>query len=426
MPQGAVSVDLRNWWQAWSDPQLNALVDEALAQNLDLGQAQLRLRQQRRLSGAADKAYRPEFKGTIRTLQDVAATDSYFHASIDMSWDLGLFGASSAQSQVNAAELLDAQARLQAVRVALVADVVHRYLDIQLARHQRQLLSRLDGLDRRAVQLAQVREQQRLGSAAATAELRIQAAGVEAELAQLQQAQAQAAHGLAVLLGRDRPAPQWLALDGSAQLPQVAALPFTQMPADLLRTRPDIQLAEAQVLHAGGTAGLASSALYPRFVLQGSMLYSYNLTGNYRPTSDLMPVFGPLIDIPLFDWGRRQAQADASQEALKASLLGYRQAVVQAVAEVESALAALTAQQARHAALEQVRELLQMRTTADGKRQRLGLASEYAGLPAQREALLAQSAQSTAQAAHALAYVALYKALGGAPVAELQDQGGRP
>lgn len=424
--QGAVRTELRTWWQGWNDPQLNALVDEALAQNLDLGQAEHRLREQRLLSGAANKAYRPDFKGSVRTLQDVTATDSYFHASIDMSWDLGLFGASAAQGQVSAADQLDAQSRLQAVRVALVADVVHRYLDIQLARRQRQLLAELATLNQRAVQLAQVREQQRLGSSEATAELRIQMAKVQAEQAQLQQAQAQAAHGLAVLLGRDRPALQWLAVDGPAQLPPVAALAFTQMPADLLRTRPDIQLAEALVMRAGGEVGLARSALYPRFVLQGSMLYSYNLTGNYRTRSDSMPVFGPLIDIPLFDWSRRQAQADASQEALQATVLGYRQAVVQALAEVESALAALTAQQARNAALEQVQQLLQTRAVADGTRQRLGLASEYSGLATQREALLAWSEQTTAQAAHALAYVALYKALGGAPLAQLQGQGELP
>lgn len=414
------------WWQVWNDGALNALVDEALATNLDLGQAEHRLRQQRLLSGAAGQAYRPEFKGNIRTLQDVAATDSYFHASIDMAWDLGLFGMAEAQSQVSAADRLDAQARLQAVRVAIVADVVHRYLDIQMARRQRQLLAQLATLDQRGVQLAQVREQQRLGSSEATLQLRIQAAQAQTQQIELQQVQAQAAHGLAVLLGRDRPAPQWLAVDGTAPLPEVAALPFAQLPADLLRTRPDIQQAEALVVRAGGEAGLARSALYPRFVLQGSLLYSYNITGNHRVASGSMPVFGPLIDIPLFDWGRRKAQADASQEGLQAASLAYRKAVVEAVAEAESALAALTAQQARHVLLAQVQELLQARAVAEGKRQQLGLASEYSGLPAQRAALLNQSAQTTAQAAHALAYVALYKALGGAPVSALQEPEDRP
>lgn len=424
--QGAAAPQLRAWWQVWSDPALNALVDEALARNLDLGEAEHRLRQQRLVSGAADKAYLPEFNGNIKTLQDVAATSSYFHASIDMGWDLGLFGATEAQSRVSAAEQLDAQARLQAVRVTIVADVVHRYLDIQMARRQRQLLAQLAALDQRAVQLAQVREQQHLGGSETTAQLRIQAAQAQTQQAELLQAQAQSAHGLAVLLGRDRPAPQWLAVDGAAPLPEVAALPFAQMPADLLRTRPDIQQAEAQVARAGGEAGLARSALYPRFVLQGSLLYSYNLTGNRRVSSGSQPMFGPLIDIPLFDWGRRKAQADASQQALQAAALAYRKTVLEAVAEVESALAALTAQQARHASLAQVQALLQAREQADGKRRQLGLSSEYAGLATQREALLNQAAQVTAQAAHALAYVALYKALGGAPVSALQDHEGRP
>lgn len=426
LPQGAVTVGLQTWWQGWNDPALNALVDEALAQNLDLGQAVHRLQQQRLISGAAAGLYRPEFKSSIRTLQDVAATDSYFHASIEMAWDLGLFGAVEAQRQRSAAEQQDAQAALQAVRVALVADVVHRYLDIQAARRLRQLLLQLDALDQRAVQLAQVRVQQHLGTSEELAQLRTQAVQAQAEQGLLRQAQAQAAHGLAVLLGRDHPEPQWLAVEGAAQLPQVAALSFTQMPADLLRTRPDIQAAEARVARAAGEAGLARSALYPRFVLQGSLLYAYNLTRNYRTTADMIPVFGPLVDIPLLDWGQRKAQADASQQALQATVLGYRQAVLQAVSEVESALAAVSAQRSRHAALQQVQVLLQARAAADGIRRGLGLSSEYGSLSAQREALLAGSAQTTARAAHALAYVALYKALGGAPVAALHAPEHRP
>ena len=119
-PLPAAAPDLQGWWKAWDDAALDALVDEALAANLDLAQAQSRLRQQRLLAGTAGSAFQPVLTAGARTLQDIAAIDSYFHASIDVSWDLGLFGAREAGERNAAASVLDARGRLQAARVALV------------------------------------------------------------------------------------------------------------------------------------------------------------------------------------------------------------------------------------------------------------------------------------------------------------------
>lgn len=414
---GAAPVDMRAWWKPWGDARLDALVDEALAHNLDVAQAVARLRRQRLLSGTAASAYRPVVTAGTRTLQDISATDSYFQASIDMVWDLGLFGASESGARVARAELLDAGARLQAARVALVADVVHRYLDIRLAQRQRALLADMARLDARAQQLAEVRRQQRLGSQDELRQLQAQAQNGAAAAAQLAETQARAAHGLALLLGRDRPDPAWLQDDAGAALPEIDGLALGELPAQLLRSRPDIQIAEAQVEQSAAEAGLARAALYPRFQLAGSLLYSYNLTQNFRTRSDNLPLLGPLIDVPLFDWGRRRAQADAGEEALQGALLAYRQSVLEGVAEVEGSLAALSAQGARAQALAGAQEPLRQRNAAQAARQRLGLGSEWSALPDQRALLRAQGELATARAARALAYVSLYKALGGAPLA---------
>ncbi|WP_370678542.1 TolC family protein [Comamonas sp. GB3 AK4-5] len=408
--------DLRNWWKAWGDEQLNAIVEQALAANQDLAQAELRLGQKRVLAGVSDAAFRPGFSAGARTLQDIAAIDSYFHASIDMAWDLGLFGASESSQRASKAELLDAKARLQAARVALVADVVHRYLDLRLAQRQRSLLGEQRRLDERALALARVRQQQRLGTTEAVLQLQNQASQSAAQLADMELAQARAAHGLAALLGQTRPHAEWLAADAQARLPPAQALGLTALPADLLRTRPDLQMAQAAVERAAADAGLAQAALYPRVVLMGSLLYSYNLTQNFRTTSDNSPTFGPQIDIPLFDWGQRRARADASELALQAAGQAYRQCVLDAVAEVEIALAGLTAQGQRLAALQQTQRSLLQGSQRQQKRQQLGLDSEFGGLAGRRAELVARSDQATAQAAQALAYVALYKALGAAPL----------
>lgn len=420
----AAAPDLRGWWKAWGDATLDALVEEALAANLDLAQARSRLRQQRLLAGTADAAYRPVVTAGARTLQDIAAIDSYFHASIDVAWDLGLFGAREAGLQSAAAGVLDAAGRLQAARVALVADVVHRYLDIRMAQRQRALLDEQARIDARALQLAEVRRTQRLGSQDAVQQLRLQSSQVPAQQAAVREAQARAAHGLAALLGRTRPDAQWLQADAQAPLPGADALGLAALPADLLRTRPDIQVAQAGVERAAAELGVARSALYPRLVIGGSLLYSYNITQNLRSRQGNEPTLGPQIDIPLFDWSRRRSQADASELALQAAVQAYRQSVLDGVAEVESALAALAAQRDRLTALQASQQVLEQRGQAQARRQALGLDSEFGGLAGHRATLQARSEQTTALAAHALAYVALYKALGGAPLPP-EDQDGK-
>lgn len=414
LTQKAGSADLAQWWKSWNDPALNALVDEALAQNLDVAQAVLRLRQQRLLAGASNATFMPVVSAGGKTLQDIAAADSYFHASIDVSWDLGLFGDSQAARRSADAGVLDAQAQLHAARVALVADVVHRYLDIRQAQVQRGLALSQQQQAQRQLKLLQVRQAQRLADTQTLEQQQLQLRGVQAQLTTLDEAQARAAHALAALLGRDRPEPQWLQADAAAALPQLQAIAV--LPADLLRRRPDIQSAEAAVEQAAAEVGVSRAALYPRLTLTGSLLFAYNLTRNHRTTSDYIPMVGPQIDIPLFDWGRRRAVADGKELALQASIKAYRQAVLNGIAEAEGALAAIAAQQQRQQALLSAQQIHAARDKAQAVRQKLGLSSELTGLDNARASLQTQSELATAKAAEALAYVALYKAVGAAPL----------
>lgn len=414
LTQKAGSADLAQWWKSWNDPALNALVDEALAQNLDVAQAVLRLRQQRLLAGASNATFMPVVSAGGKTLQDIAAVDSYFHASIDVSWDLGLFGDSQAARRSADAGVLDAQAQLHAARVALVADVVHRYLDIRQAQVQRGLALSQQQQAQRQLELLQVRQAQRLADTQTLEQQQLQLRGVQAQLTTLDEAQARAAHALAALLGRDRPEPQWLQADAAAALPQLQAIAV--LPADLLRRRPDIQSAEAAVEQAAAEVGVSRAALYPRLTLTGSLLFAYNLTRNHRTTSDYIPMVGPQIDIPLFDWGRRRAVADGKELALQASIKAYRQAVLSGIAEAEGALAAIAAQQQRQQALLSAQQIHAARDKAQAVRQKLGLSSELTGLDNARASLQTQSELATAKAAEALAYVALYKAVGAAPL----------
>ena len=280
-------------------------------------------------------------------------------------------------------------------RGSLVADVVHRYLDIRQAQVQRGLALSQQQQAQRQLELLQVRQAQRLADTQTLEQQQLQLRGVQAQLTTLDEAQARAAHALAALLGRDRPEPQWLQADAAAALPQLQAIEV--LPADLLRRRPDIQSAEAAVEQAAAEVGVSRAALYPRLTLTGSLLFAYNLTRNHRTTSDYIPMVGPQIDIPLFDWGRRRAVADGKELALQASIKAYRQAVLSGIAEAEGALAAIAAQQQRQQALLSAQQIHAARDKAQAVRQKLGLSSELTGLDNARASLQTQSELATAR-----------------------------
>jgi outer membrane protein TolC len=189
------------------------------------------------------------------------------------------------------------------------------------------------------------------------------------------------------------------------------------LPADLLRTRPDIRHAESAVLGAAGELGVARADLYPRLTLLGGLTASAITSGGEFGFGRAVPAVGPIIDIPLFDWGARRSRVTAKEAELAAALDGYRETVLEAVAETETAMGAWQAQRERTNRLNTMvaaRELEQRTVEAAHAHEladKVDLASATIVLDQSRLDLL------EAQQAQSLAYVALYKALGGAPPA---------
>ncbi|MDB5849429.1 MAG: hypothetical protein JWP29_3181, partial [Rhodoferax sp.] len=209
---GALAPDLHSWWKALGDDRLNTLVDQALAQNLSLAQARSRLRQARALAGRDNMQYRPMVSAGARTVQDVSAVDTYFQASLDAVWELGLFGARESAQRAGQARLDAAVAGAEAARVSTVAEVVRSYADLRAAQYQEALVRRMEELDSRALALLDVRRQQRLGAPDESSLAVARLAQTRAQLAEPRLAAAHAAQSLAVLLGQTAPSDEWTAV----------------------------------------------------------------------------------------------------------------------------------------------------------------------------------------------------------------------
>lgn len=404
---------LQEWWTGFQDPQLDQLVARALKENLDLAQAIERLRAARTLRDHDFAHYLPYVRAKTDEVLNPNASASYLVAGFDAVWELGLFGRRTGTGRVARGELNEAAATLDAARVSLVGEVVANYLMWAATQDRLRLLQQ--GLEAQTQQLALLKVRVGLALAPELQYAQAEAALARAEGAVLQVRQ-QAdtlALQLALLLGQPRPDPAW---NPSQGLPQHAPPAVASTPAELLRSRPEIRRAEAQVLQAAGAADLARADRFPDLGIGGTIVWTSNIVQNRRSNDYDIATLGPIVNIPLFDWGLRKANAEAKSHLLKAAVLAYRQAVLQGYAEVEIALGNLEQLRVREAAETQATAVAERTVQQVQQRVALSLASPLdvqGALAAQSQAQLQQIDIATE---HALAYVALFKALGGAPL----------
>lgn len=405
--------DLHGWWHAFGDPQLDALVDQALARNLDVAQAVEHLRAARALHRTAGARFRPQLSAKTEDLPDPDASASFFVVGFDALWELNLFGRGASEQRMARGDLDAAASGLRAAKVSLVAEVVRDWLDLRAAQQQAQWLQRIRDTRHRQYVMLQTRQRLRLAGMQDVDRARAALAQADAALIEPRDAVDASAQQLAVLLGQAEPDPAWFK---AAPMPSLGDWRLQVAPADMLRSRPEILRAQADVLRAAGEAGLARASQYPSVALGGSLIWSTSLQA-HRPTDDNAVLsLGPVIDIPLFDWGMRAARAHAKQHELKASVLAYRQAVLQGVGEVETAIGRLQrqAEYERHcsraaAALDHADGIL-------ARRAALKLASPMDQAESAIASDQAALALVQARASRGLAFVALFKALGGAPL----------
>jgi NodT family efflux transporter outer membrane factor (OMF) lipoprotein len=410
----APAPDLRGWWKAFNDPQLDQLVDAALADNLTVRQAALRIDAARALAGTANAPFLPQLSAHTFSEPAPDSSASYFQMGFDAKWELGLFGRGQSHVRVIAADLGIAESDTQSARVSVIAEVVRTCIDLRGAEQRLALLQQIAANSDERVRLTATRERLRLASARELSQAQAEQAGAQAALAEPQLAIDRARQRLSVLLARNGPA---VDIDAGGPPLQIGDMAIAAAPAELLRTRPEIRRAENDVLKAAGERGLARADLFPRLGLGGALSYSAKVIGHTRLSdADGIVTVGPAIDIPLFDWGARRAVLDARDAELSASLLAYRQAVLEGVAEVETAMATLERQRERLVALQRGRADLERGDAASATLHRVGLsdgldraASSTALLQAGLEMVQAEQERNTA-------FVALYKALGGAPL----------
>jgi len=420
-PPGGGPRALRDWWARIGDDTLLGLVDAAQAASATLAQVGANIAQARAEAIAAGAAGLPALEAIASanraafTFGGPASLRTQLQAGAQASWEIDLFGGLAREREAARARLDARLAQSDDARVSLAAEVAdayvnHRYCELQVALAQADAQSRAT-----TARLTAAAGDAGLQAPATVALAQASAADAAATLAR-QRAQCDAqVKALVALTAVDEPALRRRLAEGgrTATLPAPAALRVDAVPARVLAQRPDVAAAEREVAAASADIGVADAQRYPRLTLSGNVLPT-RLSINGSPTLGLTTwSIGPSIALPLFDGGRRAANADAARARYVAAEARYRATVRAAVREVEDALVRLASVQARDADVRAAARGYAVALEAASARQRTGLGNLLEQEDARRTALAAQAAVTALEHERVAAWIALYRAVGG-------------
>lgn len=421
--RGAAHTAAENWWEDFKDPCLSRLIATARRNNLDIRRAKAKIQQswqqrqmiQSALFPSADVLGRNRYGlGTFdeNGIQWGSGTSVNQVAQLDVGWELDLFGGIRRQSEAATAGYEASVEAWRDYHVVVTAEVALHYIALRSVQDRLRIARAGVKSFKEIDQLVHV--QQDLGLAArvdvleSSARLKVQEAkvpGIEnEEFALVQQ--------LSLLLGiYPNQIEPIVRLDGNT--PQAPSPVHAGVPADLLRSRPDIRHAERLLRLQCARIGIATANLYPSLSLAGSVAYEGNATGGASQLLRNDLGLGPALRLRLFHSGADRARVKEQEAALEADLASYEGVVLRAVTEVEQSTAAIQFDRKRLEKLSGASS--DYRATADlmTESYRAGLVDLHRLIIANQDALDAASEEAATRGRVAAHSVRLFKSLGG-------------
>ena len=352
-----------------------------------------------------------------QTLISAENTNGGFHQITQVygfaaGWEIDLFG--QYRREMEAAHY-DAQAAMAArnnVLVSIVADVVRSYVDMRGLQMQLAVLKQNVDVAQKYLAFVTSRNQLGITNGLDVTLAQRQLSTLQAEVAPLRSQIETAQYIIAIYCG-EFPEAMAQELSKPGVIPQVPSALDSGLPLDLLRRRPDINEAERQLAGATARIGVATANLFPHLAITGGAGYQGQGLGVSPPLKSFIWSAGPSLMVPILDFGTLDAMVNIADLHTHAMLMNYKQTVLGAVQQVDSAASAYGAQQDRlnnlHAALDASQQSVSLATQRFDR----GLIDSLNVIDAQRQEFQLEQEYVAAQQTAAEQFVALYKALGG-------------
>ena len=429
--------EYRQWWTVFHDPVLTDLVETAYRQNLPLQISGLRILQARAQLGVVVGNLYPQLQqgrgaATYSSISDNApnslgADDSYwqYNAGFDAAWELDIWGKYRRAVESGVANLETSIAGYDNILVSLTAEVARTYIVMRTFEERLEIARQNVKIQQHSLQIAEVRFK-----AGAVTELDVSQAksllrNTEASIPRFEAGIRQAKNALAVLLGK-LPGEIDFMIGGQKVIPTAPPEVVVDIPAELMRRRPDIQLAEYQIATQTPLIGASKAELYPAFQLAGSIGLATSTSKNTNAggadgssfsdlfDSDSIEFFGgPSFSWNIFSYGRIKNRVRTEDALLQQLIVNYTDTVLRAQQEVEDSLVGFLRKQQEAGFLLDSVKASQRSVELSMLQYKEGMVDYQRVLDSQRFLANDQDFWTTVRGDTILNLVALYKALGG-------------
>ena len=357
------------WWQSFEREALNTLVEEALAENQTVLQAMAVFKQAEAVTQRTRSDLFPQMNlegDASKPFEDGETDDASTSVGAALSWEVDIFNRIGAATQADRYEARARAEDIEAVKLALSAEVANAYFGAATAHRRLELLQEQLRLDRELQDLLQLRLDNGVGTSVDVLRQQARVADSQTLIPLAEADLAVFENRLDVLVGE--------APDGMLRVPQTETLGFSEtlpplsVPAALLLNRPDLKSQRAELIAADADIGAAIADRLPRITLNGSYLYSDtpSLAG---PVGMLMGAFVQ----PLLDWGKRKAEVERNEALYEERLAAYTQSYLEAVEDVENALVRENKQREFLERLRRQRDILRQTVDASEDRYTQGI-----------------------------------------------------
>lgn len=326
-----------SWQELFTDPLLQQLIETGIAHNTDLSIARLRVKEAEALLTASKLAYLPSVsltpQGTIRKVEGESATKSY-NLAASADWEIDIFGRITNAKREAKAVLEQSEAYRQAVQTQLVATIANSYYSLLMLDKQYEISRSTAELWAENLRVMKALKEAGQTTEMAVAQIEASKLAVDASLLSLQQQITEMENSISSLLGDVPRQIERSTLDAQS-FPDTL---LVGVPLQLLQRRPDVRQSEAALAAAFYVTNQAYAAFYPSITLSGSAGWT-NAAGALitNPGEWLLSAVGSLVQ-PLFNRGQNVANLKVAKAQQEEALLIFRQSLLDAGTEVNSAL----------------------------------------------------------------------------------------
>lgn len=409
--------DLRQWWSQFDDPLIPQLIEAAQRASPTLAEAAANMADAEAIHVTQRAALLPALDVEASVMRGRPELDEgvgrIASSNLKATWEIDLFGANRAGLAAAQARLASRQAGWHDARVSVAADVTRTYVELRACEaHVQQ--ARNDAASR--AQTSRLTDLAVAGGIRSPASAALARASAAQARVGLEERTAQCdlwVKALVALTARDEALLRGELVDGVARLPQPAGFGVATVPAHVLGQRPDIQAAARDVVAASADSTQAHAQRWPRVTLGGSIgptrVSSVGIT-----TDGTLWSVGPIaITFPLFDAGIRQANAEAAKVRYDAATTIYAARLRTAIQEVEGALVTLESTAHRSDSARAAAEGFEHAYQAVATGYVAGATSLFELEDARRSLVSAQRTLIDLGSVRLLAWIALYRAMGG-------------